>query len=120
MSLMGYALPEQYQQTQIWYTKRDEIMQWLSGIIIQKTTEEWLAVFEPEDIWCAPVYGYEQLLNHEGYIALQMDQEVETSNGEVLKTTRCPIRIDGKRICSRKSAPKVGEDNDRIELEFNL
>ena len=47
-------------------------------------------------------------------------QEVETSDNITMKTTRCPIRIDGKKIFSRKSAPKPGEDNAIIEKEFNL
>ena len=49
-----------------------------------------------------------------------MDQEVETSDGIKMRTTRCPIRIDNERITSQKSAPKPGEDNESIEKEFNL
>lgn len=117
---MGIDLPERFVKRESWHNQRDEIMEMLSAILAQKSTQEWLNIFEPKDLWCAPVFEYNDLIWHEGYQVLQMDQEVETSDGKILRTTRCPIRIDGKRIFSKKSAPKVGEDNVRIEQEFNL
>jgi CoA:oxalate CoA-transferase len=33
-------------------------------------------------------------------------------------TTRCPIRIDGKRLFSAKRAPRVGEHNKEITRDF--
>ena len=67
---------------------------------------------------CAEVLPYERILNHEAYKVLEMDQEVETSCKQKLRTTRCPIRIDGQKIYSRKSAPEVGEHTDSIDQEF--
>ncbi|MDW7692978.1 CaiB/BaiF CoA-transferase family protein [Flammeovirgaceae bacterium SG7u.111] len=116
--LIGLALPEEFKNEVSHFEKRDEIMELLSSVFVQKETEEWLAILEPADIWCAAIYEYKDILNHEGFKVLEMVQEVETSDGEVLKTTRCPIRIDGERLYSRKSAPKVGEDTEAINKEF--
>ncbi len=113
-------LPEKYNSPESWYNMRDEIMEMLSTIFLKKTTQEWLSIFEPNDLWCSAVFEYKDLINHEGYKILKIDQEVETSNGEIIKTTRCPIRIDGEKIFSNKSAPKVGDDNKKIAEEFNL
>ena len=117
---MGITLPEKFTSAAAWYNSRDAIMAFLGKTLAQKSTQAWLAIFEPHDIWCAAVFQYQDLINHEAYKVLAIDQEVATSDGKVLKTTRCPIRIDGKRIFCRKSAPKVGEDNTKIEQEFNL
>lgn len=117
---LGIALPAEYLSPESWFSKRDEIMDMLAEVFIKKTTQAWLDILEPIDLWCAPVYDYGTLLEHEGYRLLKMDQEVETREGEVLRTTRCPVRIDGERLYSRKSAPKVGEDNSTINQEFNL
>jgi crotonobetainyl-CoA:carnitine CoA-transferase CaiB-like acyl-CoA transferase len=103
-----------------WFSKKDEINGKLASFLKLKTTGHWLSILESADIWCADVYDYRTLLNHEGYKALQMDQQVETKDGRTIKTTRCPIRIDGKRLYSKKEAPKVGEDNRIIEENFNL
>ena len=115
---MSIDLPAAYANKKTWFSKRDEIMAFLSTHFIKESTTYWLSIFEPLDLRCSAVYTYEQFLNHEGYKALQMDQEVETSDGLTMRTTRCPIRIDGERIFKRKSAPKPGEDNASIDNEF--
>ena len=45
-----------------------------------------------------------------------MDQTVDR-HGILIRTTRCPIRIDGERLVSNKAAPRSGEDNRTIEEE---
>ncbi len=117
---MQIELPEAYREPDAWFEQRDEIMNWLASHFRQKPIQEWLNTLESAGVWCAEVLNYAELMNHPGYQVLQMEQQVETSDGTVIHTTRCPIRVDGERIFSRKSAPKVGEDNQRIEAEFNL
>ncbi len=117
---MGTELPAEFADKNTWYVKRDEIMAFLSEILVKETTQHWLSVFEPMDLRVSDVYTYKQLFEHEGFKTIDMMQEVETSDNITMKTTRCPIRIDGKKIFSRKSAPKPGEDNAIIEKEFNL
>ncbi|WP_066631459.1 CaiB/BaiF CoA transferase family protein [Labilibacter marinus] len=117
---MGIQLPTEFADKATWFDKRDDIMAFLAPILKKENSKHWLDIFEAKDLFCSAVNTYKDLLNHEGYKALKMDQEVETSDGLKMKTTRCPIRIDGERLFSRKSAPKPGEDNTIIEQEFNL
>lgn len=117
---MGLVLPSQFLDKKTWYTEKDAIMSFIREYLVKETTQYWLAIFEPLDFCVAEVYDYKTFLNHEAYKVLKMDQEVETSDSIKMKTTRCPIRIDGERIFSKKSAPKVGENNALIEKEFNL
>ncbi len=117
---MGLTLPDLFLDQNTWFSKRDDIMAFLSDYLVKETTQHWLDVFEPLDFRVSDVYDYKTLLNHEGYHALKMDQDVVTSDGISMKTTRCPIRIDGKRIFNKKSAPKVGENTAAINKEFNL
>ncbi len=118
--IINEELPLEFQKENDWFFKRDEIMEYLGTIFSKKTTKEWLAILEKEDVWCSDIYNYEELLNHDGYKVLQMDQEVETIKNEKVRTTRCPIRIDHQRIFASKSAPKVGEHTAIINQEFNL
>ncbi len=37
-----------------------------------------------------------------------------------MQTTRCPIRIDGRRLYSEQGAPRLGADTDAIAREFGL
>ncbi|GAF04502.1 CaiB/BaiF CoA transferase family protein [Saccharicrinis fermentans] len=118
--VMGVELPEAYADKATWFVKRDEIMAFLSPYFEKETNAHWLGIFEGLDLSCSDIYTYRDLFNHEGYRVLKMDQEVETSDGITMRTTRCPIRIDGQRSFHRKSAPKPGEDNVLIEKEFGI
>jgi CoA:oxalate CoA-transferase len=109
-----------YQDSTEWFTKRDEIKTVLAAHLKTNRTKEWLSRLEPADYWCADVLNWEQLMNHEGFKVLEMVQEITRQDGITMKTTRCPIVINGERLISPKAAPKVGENNEQLEQEFNL
>ena len=100
------------------FTKRDEIMEILSRHLKTYTTKHWLSILEAADIWCSEILDYAKLLEHDAFVVLEMKQTVERSNGTTVETTRCPIRIDGERILSKRAAPVLGNHNQRIEEEY--
>jgi crotonobetainyl-CoA:carnitine CoA-transferase CaiB-like acyl-CoA transferase len=108
-----------YLNTSDWYDKRDEIKKLLQDFLIKQSTEKWLSVLEPADVWCAEVFDYDMLTKHEGYKVLEMEQEVAAGK-KYLKTTRCPIRVDGRMLKSPKGAPSLGEHTNKIRKEFGL
>ena len=103
-----------------WFDKRDEIKEILASHLIPGTAGHWLNILEKADIWCAPVLDYDKLVREEGYRVLNMEITVKTSNGLSVKTTRCPLRVDGKLLVSSKGAPMLGEDNEAIEKQFGI
>jgi CoA:oxalate CoA-transferase len=103
-----------------WFTQRDEIKAVLANHLKLKTTQDWLDVLEPADYWCADVFDWEKLFQHEGFKILDMVQEVNRPGADPIRTLRCPIRINGEIYKSDKGAPRVGEDNESIETEFIL
>lgn len=102
-----------------WFNKRDEIKMILQDYLNNKSVTEWLAILEPADIWCAEVLNYDALVQEDGYKVLEMEQEVSIGN-QFLKTTRCPIRVDGQILKSPMGAPRLGEHTESIKREFNL
>lgn len=103
-----------------WFTKRDEIKKVLADHLQTQSTDHWLDILQPADIWCAPVHNYETLRQQEGYKVLNMEMEVKTSNGISLTTTRCPIKVDGEYLTSAVGAPFLGEHTESIGKEFSL
>jgi len=103
-----------------WFAKRDEIKGILAAHLEKDTTETWLKILEPADIWCSKVLDYDDLVQEDAYKELQMELKVRTMNGLEVTTTRCPIRVDGKLLLSNKGAPGLGEHNKLIEEEFSL
>ena len=100
--------------------KRKKIYRVLKSFFAAKTTQEWLAILEPEDIWCSDVYDYKKLLSHDGFCVLEFDQKVTLGNGEQVHTTRCPIKINDTKLFATKGAPRVGEHTQKIMDEFKL
>lgn len=101
-----------------WFTHRDEIKALLRDHLKSNTTAHWLSILEPADVWCADVFTWSRLLAHDGFKALDMVQQVSRPKGALLRTTRCPIRIDGEIFKSPLCAPKVGEHNPEILEEL--
>jgi crotonobetainyl-CoA:carnitine CoA-transferase CaiB-like acyl-CoA transferase len=103
-----------------WFEKRDEIKSILTQHLLLRTADDWLAILQPADIWCAKVMDYRDLMEQVGYKVLEMELKVKTSNGLSIRTTRCPIRVDGKIAVSEKGAPLLGEHNALIDAQFGL
>ena len=118
--LLGCDALAPYADAAIAFEKRDEIKSILGQHLQTDTTQKWLSVLEPADIWCADVLNWNQLFEHEGFKVLNMTQEVSMSDGYTYNTTRCPIRIDGELLTSKKGSPKLGQDNQNILTEFSL
>lgn len=116
--LLGCDALLKYANKDEWFTKRDEIKYDLGVHLATSTVEHWLSILEPADIWCARVMNYDELMLSDGYKVLEMELKVKTSGGVEVKTTRCPIKVDGQLLRSGKGAPALAEDNARIEIEF--
>ncbi len=103
-----------------WFAARDEIKALIAARIVSRNVDDWLAILEPADIWCARVLNWPELLGSEGFRVLDMLQTVGRDDGVSLQTTRSPIRIDGQRPKFDRAAPHVGEHNAALWEEFNL
>lgn len=103
-----------------WFTSRDDIKALIAARIATRSVDDWLAILEPADIWCARVLNWPELLGSEGFRVLDMLQTVGRDDGVSLHTTRSPIRIDGQRPKFERAAPHVGEHNAALWEEFDL
>ena len=105
-------------QQQDAFSKRDEIKNIISEHLITKGSDHWLRKLNAHGLWSAGVLNWKQMQESEGYKVLQMEQTISNSEGKEITTTRCPIRINGKRLFSEKPAPKLGEHNETIIKEL--
>ncbi len=103
-----------------WFTARDEIKAIIAQRIAERTVDEWLAVLEPADIWCAKVLTWPEMMESEGFKTLDMLQTVKREDNVSILTTRSPLRVDGARAKVERAAPRIGEHSDRIRAEFGL
>lgn len=102
------------------FTRRDEIKRMIAERLASKTTDQWLALLRPHDVWCAPVLDWPALLAGEAFRRLDMLQSLRRSGGADLTTTRTPIRINESRHGNGQAAPRLGEHSAAIRAEFGL
>jgi len=118
--LLGLPALAAFADPATWFSRRDEIKQLLVDHLRTQPTRHWLARLEPADYWCAEVLSWPRLWQTEAFRALDFVQEVVRENGPALRTTRCPITIDGQRYTSPRGAPRVGQHTRQIQTEFAL
>jgi len=109
-----------YVDPQSWFDRRDEIKAHLRDHLLTRPTQHWLDRLVPADYWCAQVLSWNELFTHPAFAALDWVMEVRREDGPALKTTRCPITLDGRRFKSQRGAPRVGQHTARIVAEFDL
>lgn len=110
----------EYQDPASWFSQRDEIKSILNGHLATQPVKHWLDRLVPADYWCAEVLSWEALRQEQAYQALDWEQTVTLAGGSEMKTSRCPIRIDGAIYKSPQSAPRVGQHTESIRKEFRL
>ncbi|WP_394890609.1 CaiB/BaiF CoA transferase family protein [Mesorhizobium sp. AaZ16] len=103
-----------------WFTARDEIKAIIAQKIATRTVDEWLAVLEPADIWCAKVLNWPELFESDGFKVLDMLQTVTREDDVSITTTRSPLRVNGVRTKVERAAPRIGEHSAKIREEFGL
>jgi len=102
------------------FVKRDEIKELIGNHISANTTQYWLDILQPADVWCSEVLEWEQMLEHEGFKVIDMLQRIKRSDGLDIETLRCPIRFDDDIFKSEIAAPTIGQHTTDITKEFNL
>ncbi len=109
-----------YQEVSSWFDQRDKIKGILANHLKKSSTEYWLSILEPADIWCADVLSWDRLFDKEAFKILDMIQEVSMSDGYKYATTRCPISINDNLLLSDLGSPQLGEHSSKLSQEFEL
>lgn len=103
-----------------WFQKRDEIQTVLARHLKGRPTSVWLTLLDDASYWASAVLNWRQLADSAAYRALDFAQDIRRPDLPQLLTTRCPIHCDGQLLKSRKWAPRLGEDTNRITAELSL
>lgn len=123
-ALIGAPELESYEDRLTWESEREEIARTLGEHFRRESTQHWLDILEPADVWCAPVLTLPELAESEGFAAVEMLQRVrrrrqDQPDAENEVTTTCsPLRVDGKRLVSSRGAPHIGEHTQQLWVEF--
>jgi crotonobetainyl-CoA:carnitine CoA-transferase CaiB-like acyl-CoA transferase len=123
-TLIGLEALAAFADPESWTVERETIVGLLGSHLSRETTQHWLDLLEPADIWCAPVLTLNALAESEAFASLSMTQEVSRppadGNGPpvIVRTVRSPLRVDGVVLTAPAGAPRVGEQSAAIRAEF--
>ena len=98
-------------------SKRDEVKKMLADCFVKESSSHWIDQLHESGLWAIEVFDWEQMMNHEAYLALQMEQALNISDKTII-TTRCPIRINKQYFLSAIPAPKLGEHTEKLKNEL--
>ena len=118
--LLGLVSIQKYTDQKEWFSKRDEIKKLIGNWLINQTTQHWLKILQPADIWCAEVLEWDDMIKDEGFKVLDMIQRIKRFDGLDIETLRCPIRFNNEVFKSEKAAPVIGQHTQQISEEFSL
>lgn len=90
------------------FLNRDTITARIAERLMEDTASHWEVRFLADDAWCAKLYSWPELVDLPAFAELAATQTVDHEDGSRMRTTRCPIRIDGRVLTSPAGAPAPG------------
>jgi crotonobetainyl-CoA:carnitine CoA-transferase CaiB-like acyl-CoA transferase len=85
--------------------RRDELVPILAAWMLERTTAEWTALFEPNAVPCAPILDLPGVFQHPQVVSRGM--RIEGVNGVPMVAS--PMRFDGERAISALPPPALDE-----------
>lgn len=120
MGLLEMDAAADYADPAVAFSDRDKINALIADRFTQRTTQAWLDVLQPHDVWCSEVLNWDGLLKSDGFQALDMIQSLKLPGNQSVLTTRAPFSIQGEKLVSDRPAPAVGEHNRQVSKDFAL
>ncbi len=101
--------------------EQESLKKELQGIFITRTRDEWLALFQGQDVCCEPVYEPEEAEKDPQIQARGIFRRFKLKNGIETLQIRTPIRGSRIKECPFRQAPAYGEHTEIIlkKLGYN-
>ena len=98
--------------------RSDELYAILAVSLDARTSEEWLTIFEREDVPCGPVNTTDELLDDPHLAAVKFFEPNFAAPSPVQRTLRQPVLYRGMSCAPDHFAPRLGADTDTLMQEL--
>jgi len=88
--------------------------------LMTRKTDEWMPTLEAEDIFCAPVLDYQQVLSHEQVRANGYTAEIDHPRAGRATVIPTPIAFSETPVDSTRPEPQHGEHTEEVLREFGF
>jgi crotonobetainyl-CoA:carnitine CoA-transferase CaiB-like acyl-CoA transferase len=97
---------------------REELIPELQQVIVTKTADEWLTLFQENNIPCGPINTLDRVFTDEQVLERQMIQEVEHPTVGIVKLLGSPIKLSDTPVTIERHPPLHGEHTEEVLLEL--
>jgi crotonobetainyl-CoA:carnitine CoA-transferase CaiB-like acyl-CoA transferase len=99
------------------YDDRDEVYRIVQERLKERTTDELLKLLATKDVWCAPVQGFDRLVDDPQVAHNDLLTTVDHPNGGDLRVVGVPMRFSRTPGSVRSGPPAVGQHTDEVLAE---
>lgn len=97
---------------------RDELIPQLQEALLIKTADEWLTIFQENNIPCGPINTLDKVFEDKQVLERQMVQEVEHPQVGMVKLLGSPIKLSDTPVTIERHPPLHGEHTEEVLLEL--
>jgi len=96
------------------FAAREDVVAVIRPQLLQRTTQEWLDLLAPHDIWAAPLLGLEEILAHPQATANGFVEQMQAPDGTTVSGIGMAVRVSGVERADRLPAPRIGQHTDEV------
>jgi len=94
---------------------RQEIYEAISAKLVHGSTDHWIELLLAEDVWCAPVHNYDQLMKDPQALHNEMFWDVGIGDGEqVFHTVGTPFVFSATPAALHRGVPDLGQHTEEF------
>ncbi len=96
----------------------DFFVKTMNELMQTKSTDEWITLFEKNQLMCGPANNIKQVVNDPHILERDMVLEVEHPTAGKLKVIGTPMKFSQSQCKIKKASPDLGEDTEQILSEM--
>ncbi|MDV3129053.1 CoA transferase [Mycobacterium sp. 21AC1] len=100
------------------YARREDVNERVAKHMVERTTQEWSAVFAAAKIWFAPVNTYAEIVDDPQVTHNRSVIEIDHPKAGTVKLLGHPVLYDGERPGVRTVPPDLGSANRAVLTEL--
>ncbi|MFF2456794.1 CaiB/BaiF CoA transferase family protein [Peribacillus simplex] len=97
---------------------REELIPILQEVILTKTADEWLGIFQENNIPCGPINTLDRVFIDEQVLERKMIQEVEHPSVGIVKLLGSPLKLSDTPVTIERHPPLHGEHTEEVLMEL--
>ena len=103
------AQDERYSSNAGRITNRDTLIPVLAGWMLQRTTQDWIDLLEPNAVPCAPILTLPGVFQHPQVVARGVLSPMDVGADRPMPLVANPMRFDGQRAIAEQPPPGLDE-----------